>query len=39
MPLLPGMEAFRLGQPLQPGRHSQYIGGLDNISLEVHFQS
>jgi hypothetical protein len=33
MPLLPGMDAFRLGQPLKPGRRGQYIGGLDDISL------
>jgi len=34
MPLLPGMDAFRLGQPLQPGRRGCYIGGLDDISIE-----
>ena len=33
MPLLPGMDAFCLGQLLQPGRRGQYIGGLDDISL------
>ena len=34
MPLLPGMDPFRLGQPLQPGRRGQYIGGLDDTALE-----
>ena len=29
MPLLPNMEAFRLGQPLNPGANINYIGGLD----------
>jgi len=33
VPLLSGMEAFRLGQPLQPGKRGQYIGGLDDVSL------
>jgi hypothetical protein len=38
MPLLPGMEAFRLGQPLQPGKRGQYIGGLDDVSLGTALQ-
>lgn len=29
MPLLPNMDAFRLGQPLNLGANSNYIGGLD----------
>lgn len=33
MPLLPGLDAFRLGQPLQAGRHGSYMGGLDESSL------
>ena len=33
MPLLPGLEAFRLGQPLRPGRYGSYMGGLDESSL------
>ena len=33
MPLLPGMDPFRLGQLLQPGRQGQYIGGLDDTAL------
>ena len=30
MPLLPNMEAFRLGQPLDVGTNINYIGGLDD---------
>lgn len=30
MPLLPNLEAFRLGQPLNPGPNLHYIGGLDS---------
>jgi hypothetical protein len=30
MPLLPNMEPFRLGQPLNVGNGINYIGGLDD---------
>jgi hypothetical protein len=30
MPLMPDMEAFRLGRPLDLGPNTDYIGGLDN---------
>ena len=33
MPLLPGMDAFRLGQPLRPVLYGSYMGGLDESSL------
>ena len=33
MPLLPNMEAFRLGQPLDLGPNANYIGGLDDPVL------
>jgi hypothetical protein len=35
VPLLPDMEPFRLGQPLEVGKGVNYIGGLDgNSSLD-----
>lgn len=33
VPLLPNMEQFRLGQPLDLGRKGSYIGGLDFDAL------
>jgi hypothetical protein len=33
MPLLPNMEAFRLGQPLDLGMNASYIGGLDGSAF------
>jgi hypothetical protein len=33
MPLLPNMDAFRLGQPLDLGPKANYIGGLDGSAL------
>jgi len=33
MPLLPDMEPFRLGQPLDAGRNINYIGGIDVSAL------
>jgi hypothetical protein len=33
VPLLPNMEAFRLGQPLDFGNNTCYIGGLDSSAL------
>ena len=33
MPLLPDMEPFRLGQPLDVGRNINYIGGVDVSAL------
>lgn len=33
MPLLPNMEPFRLGQPLEIGGRSNYVGGLGSSEL------
>jgi hypothetical protein len=33
MPLLPNMQPFRLGQPLNAGRNTDYIGGIDISAL------
>ena len=38
VPLLPNMEEFRLGQPLDLGRNTHYIGGLESSVLPDSIQ-
>jgi hypothetical protein len=33
VPLLPNMEDFHLGQPLDLGNHTYYIGGMESSAL------